>query len=137
LVSHRLSRAVYFGCMKTGPVLSSPKLRWHEPEWWRFGENGNKYFRHCSGQIYGVSRLVAQYIHDHSSILHRYANEDVSVGSWVMGLDVEFIDERHMCCQDCRGRVGTFHHVILQLQVKTQIGDTRCGPCNQSDTPRE
>ena len=111
LVSHRLSRALYFGCMKTGPVLSNPRLKWHEPEWWRFGENGNKYFRHCSGQIYGVSRLVAQYIHDHSSILHRYANEDVSVGSWVMGLDVEFIDERGMCCQDCRGNskcIATF-----------------------------
>ena len=112
LVSHRLSRAIYFGCMKTGPVLANPKLRWHEPEWWRFGEVGNKYFRHCSGQIYGVSRLVAQYIHDHSSMLHRYANEDVSVGSWVMGLDVEFVDERNMCCQDCRGSgkcIATFN----------------------------
>ena len=103
LVSHRLTRSMYFGCMKTGPVLSNPKVRWHEPEWWRFGENGNKYFRHGTGQIYGVSRVVAQYIHDHRSILHRFANEDVSVGAWVFGLDVEFVDERNLCCQDCRG----------------------------------
>lgn len=103
LVSHRLTRSMYFGCMKTGPVLSNPKVRWHEPEWWRFGDNGNKYFRHGTGQIYGVSRVVAQYIHDHRSILHRFANEDVSVGAWVFGLDVEFVDERNLCCQDCRG----------------------------------
>jgi len=111
LVSHRLTRSMYFGCMKSGPVLSNPKQRWHEPEWWRFGDSGNHFFRHCTGQIYGVSRVVAQYIHDHRSILHRFANEDVSVGSWVMGLDVEFIDERNMCCQDCRGNgkcIATF-----------------------------
>ena len=103
LVSHRLTRSMYFGCMKTGPVLSNPKMKWHEPEWWRFGDSGNKYFRHGTGQIYGVSRVVAQYIHDHRSILHRFANEDVSVGAWVFGLDVEFVDERNLCCQDCRG----------------------------------
>jgi hypothetical protein len=111
LVSHRLTRSMYFGCMKSGPVLSNPKQRWHEPEWWRFGDSGNRYFRHCTGQIYGVSRTVAQYIHDHRSILHRFANEDVSVGSWVMGLDVEYVDERNMCCQDCRGNskcIATF-----------------------------
>ena len=111
LVSHRLTRSMYFGCMKSGPVLSNPKVRWHEPEWWRFGDSGNRYFRHSSGQIYGVSRVVAQYIHDHRSILHRFANEDVSVGSWVMGLDVDFVDERNMCCQDCRGQgkcIATF-----------------------------
>ena len=111
LVSHRLTRSMYFGCMKSGPVLSNPKQRWHEPEWWRFGDSGNRYFRHCTGQIYGVSRTVAQYIHDHRAILHRFANEDVSVGSWVMGLDVEYVDERNMCCQDCRGNskcIATF-----------------------------
>lgn len=31
-------------------------------------------------------------------ILHRYANEDVSLGSWFIGLDVEHIDERSLCC---------------------------------------
>ena len=61
LVSHRLTRSMYFGCMKSGPVLSNPKQRWHEPEWWRFGDSGNRYFRHCTGQI-RVSRTVAQYI---------------------------------------------------------------------------
>ena len=31
-------------------------------------------------------------------ILHKYANEDVSLGSWFIGLDVEHIDERRLCC---------------------------------------
>lgn len=31
-------------------------------------------------------------------ILHTYANEDVSLGSWFIGLDVEHVDDRSMCC---------------------------------------
>ncbi|GAU45685.1 hypothetical protein TSUD_268170 [Trifolium subterraneum] len=31
-------------------------------------------------------------------ILHRYANEDVSLGTWLLGLEVEMVDERSMCC---------------------------------------
>lgn len=30
--------------------------------------------------------------------MHRYANEDVSLGSWLIGLDVQHIDDRSMCC---------------------------------------
>lgn len=35
---------------------------------------------------------------DFRPILHKYANEDVSLGSWLIGLEVEHIDERRMCC---------------------------------------
>ena len=31
-------------------------------------------------------------------ILHKYANEDVSLGAWFIGLDVEQIDDRSFCC---------------------------------------
>ena len=31
-------------------------------------------------------------------VLHKYANEDVSLGSWFIGLDVEHIDDRRLCC---------------------------------------
>lgn len=31
-------------------------------------------------------------------ILHKYANEDVSLGAWFIGLEVEHIDDRSMCC---------------------------------------
>lgn len=32
------------------------------------------------------------------SILRTYAHDDVSVGSWFIGLDVKHIDERKLCC---------------------------------------
>jgi hypothetical protein len=31
-------------------------------------------------------------------VLHQYINEDVSLGSWFLGLDAEHIDERRLCC---------------------------------------
>lgn len=30
--------------------------------------------------------------------MHKYANEDVSLGAWLIGLEVEHIDDRNMCC---------------------------------------
>ena len=30
--------------------------------------------------------------------MHKYINEDVSLGSWFIGLDVEHIDDRRLCC---------------------------------------
>lgn len=38
-------------------------------------------------------------------ILHKYANEDVSLGSWFIGLEVEHIDDRNMCCGTPPGKV--------------------------------
>ena len=31
-------------------------------------------------------------------MLHKYVNEDVSLGSWFLGLDVEHVDDRRLCC---------------------------------------
>ena len=101
--------------------------KYYEPEYWKFGEDGNKYFRHATGQLYAISKDLAAYISINSwvpypkasvfphllpssqsniailkyfgrPILHRYANEDVSLGSWLLGLEVEHVDERSMCC---------------------------------------
>nr|KAJ0213076.1 hypothetical protein LSAT_V11C400208590 [Lactuca sativa] len=73
-------------------------VRYHEPEYWKFGEEGNKYFRHATGQIHAISKDLATFISINSGILHRYANADVSLGSWLIGLDVQHIDDRSMCC---------------------------------------
>ncbi|PNY05795.1 putative beta-galactosyltransferase 2-like protein [Trifolium pratense] len=83
LVRHRSKQRIYIGCMKSGPVLAQKGVRYHEPEHWKFGESGNKYFRHATGQL---------------NVLHKYANEDVSIGAWFIGLDVEHIDDRRLCC---------------------------------------
>lgn len=98
LARHRSKPRTYIGCMKSGPVLAHQGVKYHEPEYWKFGEEGNKYFRHATGQIYAISKDLATYISVHRHILHRYANEDVSLGSWFIGLDVQHIDERSLCC---------------------------------------
>ncbi|CAN6466240.1 unnamed protein product [Victoria cruziana] len=88
--SHRSKRPVYIGCMKSEPVLSQKiqGVKDHEPEFWKFGEVRNKYFRHASGQLYAISKDLATYM----------SINNVSVGSWLIGLDVEQIDERNFCC---------------------------------------
>jgi hypothetical protein len=98
LARHRSKPRTYIGCMKSGPVLSDKHVKYHEPEAWKFGEEGNKYFRHATGQIYAISKDLATYISINQHILHKYANEDVSLGAWFIGLEVEHIDERNMCC---------------------------------------
>uniref|UniRef100_A0A1D1XTU7 Hexosyltransferase n=1 Tax=Anthurium amnicola TaxID=1678845 RepID=A0A1D1XTU7_9ARAE len=98
LARHRSKPRIYIGCMKSGPVLSQKNVKYHEPEYWKFGEEGNKYFRHATGQIYAISKDLATYVSINQLILHKYANEDVSLGAWFIGLEVEHIDERNMCC---------------------------------------
>ncbi|KAB1216238.1 putative beta-1,3-galactosyltransferase 4 [Morella rubra] len=98
LARHRIKPRVYIGCMKSGPVLARKGVRYHEPEYWKFGEVGNNYFRHATGQLYGISKDLATYISMNQNTLHKYANEDVSLGSWLIGLDVEHVDEKSLCC---------------------------------------
>ncbi|KAL0000800.1 hypothetical protein SO802_014581 [Lithocarpus litseifolius] len=98
LARHRSKPRVYIGCMKSGPVLAQKGVRYHEPEYWKFGEEGNKYFRHATGQLYAISKDLATYISINQHVLHKYANEDVSLGSWFIGLDAEHIDDRRLCC---------------------------------------
>nr|XP_009782228.1 PREDICTED: probable beta-1,3-galactosyltransferase 4 isoform X2 [Nicotiana sylvestris] len=98
LARNRSKPMVYIGCMKSGPVLAQKGVRYHEPEHWKFGEDGNRYFRHATGQLYAISKDLATYISINRHILHKYANEDVTLGSWFIGLDVEHVDDRKLCC---------------------------------------
>ncbi|KAL5982818.1 putative beta-1,3-galactosyltransferase 8 [Asimina triloba] len=98
LARYRSKPRTYIGCMKSGPVLSQKGVKYHEPEFWKFGEEGNKYFRHATGQIYAISKDLATYVSVNAPILHRYANEDVSLGAWLIGLEVNHVDEHSMCC---------------------------------------
>lgn len=98
LARHQSKSRVYIGCMKSGPVLSQKGVKYHEPEYWKFGEEGNKYFRHATGQLYAVSKDLATFVSINQPFLHKYANEDVSLGAWFIGLDVEQIDDRRFCC---------------------------------------
>ena len=101
------------GCMKSGQVLTDRRYKWFEPEYWRFGEAAGaegqiNYMRHASGQIYGLSGPVAKYIGRNGPILHRFANEDVTLGAWLVGLEITHVDERRMCCdsvEKCNAQV--------------------------------
>lgn len=110
LARHTSKPRVYMGCMKSGPVLSKQGVKYYEPEHWKFGQVGNKYFRHAAGQLYAISKDLAVYISVNRNLLHKYANEDVSLGSWFIGLHVEHVDERRLCCgtpPDCEWKNQT------------------------------
>ncbi|EXB50426.1 putative beta-1,3-galactosyltransferase 2 [Morus notabilis] len=130
----RMKPRVYIGCMKSGPVLARKGVRYHEPEYWKFGTAGNKYFRHATGQLYAVSKELATYISINQHVLHKYANEDVSVGSWFIGLDVEHVDDRRLCCgtpPDCEWKAQAGNMCVASF-------DWRCsGICSSVERMAE
>ncbi|EEF38209.1 Beta-1,3-galactosyltransferase sqv-2, putative [Ricinus communis] len=134
LVRHRKKSRLYIGCMKSGPVLNQKGVRYHEPEFWKFGEAGNKYFRHATGQLYAISKDLATYISINQHVLHKYANEDVSLGSWFIGLDVEHIDDRRLCCgtpPDCEWKAQAGNICVASF-------DWSCsGICRSADRIKE
>ncbi|KAL3639973.1 Beta-1,3-galactosyltransferase 2 [Castilleja foliolosa] len=134
LARHRSRSRVYIGCMKSGPVLAQKGVRYHEPEHWKFGGQGNKYFRHATGQLYAISKDLATYISINQHVLHKYANEDVSLGSWFIGLDVEHIDDRRLCCgtpPDCEWKAQAGNVCVASF-------DWSCsGICNSADRMKE
>lgn len=134
LVRHRSKQRIYIGCMKSGPVLSQKGVRYHEPEHWKFGESGNKYFRHATGQLYAISNDLATYISINQNVLHKYANEDVSIGAWFIGLDVEHIDDRRLCCgtpPDCEWKAQAGNICVASF-------DWSCsGICRSADRIKE
>eukprot|EP00271_Cylindrocystis_brebissonii_P007130 TRINITY_DN2029_c0_g1_i1.p1 TRINITY_DN2029_c0_g1~~TRINITY_DN2029_c0_g1_i1.p1 ORF type:complete len:396 (+),score=67.56 TRINITY_DN2029_c0_g1_i1:947-2134(+) len=135
LRKHRDNPKVYLGCMKSGEVFTEPTQRWHEPEWWKMGD-GKMYFRHATGQIYALSRALALFVSINRPMLHEYRNEDVSLGSWMLGLDVLHEDERALCCAsppdgECARRRGVGQHCIA-------VFDWRCsGLCSSADRMAE
>nr|CAN63417.1 hypothetical protein VITISV_007689 [Vitis vinifera] len=134
LARHRSKPRIYIGCMKSGPVLAQKGVRYHEPEYWKFGEEGNKYFRHATGQLYAISKDLATYISINQHVLHKYANEDVSLGSWFIGLDAEHIDDRRLCCgtpPDCEWKAQAGNICVASF-------DWSCsGICRSSERIRE
>ncbi|KAG5229641.1 beta-1,3-galactosyltransferase [Salix suchowensis] len=97
LAAHFDKPRAYIGCMKSGQVYSEPSHKWYEPDWWKFGDK-KSYFRHASGEMYVISRALAKFVSINRSILRTYAHDDVSAGSWFLGLDVLHVDEGKFCC---------------------------------------
>ena len=60
-------------------------------------------------QVYGLSGPVARYIGRNGPILHRFANEDVTLGAWLVGLEVTHVDERRFCCDSAERCMAQVH----------------------------
>eukprot|EP00262_Sarcandra_glabra_P006872 TRINITY_DN19431_c0_g1_i1.p1 TRINITY_DN19431_c0_g1~~TRINITY_DN19431_c0_g1_i1.p1 ORF type:complete len:359 (+),score=66.16 TRINITY_DN19431_c0_g1_i1:28-1104(+) len=101
LESHRGKLGVYMGCMKSGDVVSEVGKSWYEPEWWKFGDE-KSYFRHAAGSLFILSKNLARYINLNSASLQTYAHDDISVGSWMMGLEATYVDDNRLCCSSSR-----------------------------------
>ncbi|XVF35626.1 hypothetical protein REPUB_Repub18cG0162300 [Reevesia pubescens] len=91
----------YIGCMKSGEVVAEQGRSWYEPDWWKFGDE-KSYFRHASGSLLILSKNLAQYIDINSASLKTYAHDDISVGSWMMGVQATYIDDNRLCCSSIR-----------------------------------
>ncbi|KAF8114851.1 hypothetical protein N665_0033s0041 [Sinapis alba] len=97
LAAHLENPRAYIGCMKSGEVFPEPNQKWYEPEWWKFGDK-KAYFRHAYGEMYVITHALASFVSINRDILHSYAHDDVSTGSWFVGLDVKHVDEGKFCC---------------------------------------
>ncbi|XP_062098068.1 hydroxyproline O-galactosyltransferase HPGT3-like isoform X1 [Humulus lupulus] len=91
----------FIGCMKSGDVVAEEGKPWYEPEWWKFGDE-KSFFRHASGSLLILSKSLAQYVYINSASLKTYAHDDVSIGSWMMGLQATYIDDNRFCCGSVR-----------------------------------
>lgn len=99
LGSRQGQQSAYIGCMKSGAVIAEEGRQWYEPEWWKFGDQ-KSYFRHAGGSLLILSTSLAEYIFVNRLSLKTYAHEDISVGSWMMGLQATYIDDTRLCCND-------------------------------------
>ena len=85
--------------MKNGPVLSDPNQRWYEPQHLLLGQS---YFTHSWGCVYALSgRAAGLLAQKDPSTLRHFANEDVTLGSWMLGMRVKHFDERRLCEKEC------------------------------------
>ncbi|CAA7036856.1 unnamed protein product [Microthlaspi erraticum] len=99
LAKERLHPQTYIGCMKKGPVITDPKLKWYEKQG---NLIGNEYFLHAYGPIYVLSaEIVASLASSRNGSLRMFNNEDVSVGSWMLAMDVHHEDNRALCDPRC------------------------------------
>ncbi|XP_020251002.1 probable beta-1,3-galactosyltransferase 12 [Asparagus officinalis] len=99
LAKDRAHRLTYIGCMKKGPVITDPKMRWYESSGHLIG---NEYFLHAYGPIYALSAdVVAAIATAKNDSLRMFNNEDVTVGSWMLSMNVNHEDNRAMCHTKC------------------------------------
>ncbi|XXG57089.1 hypothetical protein AAC387_Pa03g4334 [Persea americana] len=99
LAKERPHPLTYIGCMKKGPVITDPKMKWFEKSGTLIG---NEYFLHAYGPIYVLSaEVVATLATARNGSLRMFSNEDVTVGSWMLAMNVKHEDNRAICDPRC------------------------------------
>ncbi|KAH1247158.1 putative beta-1,3-galactosyltransferase 14 [Glycine max] len=72
LAKERSHPQTYIGCMKKGPVFTDPKLKWYEP------------LSHLLGKDFRM-----------------FSNEDVTIGAWMLAMNVNHENNHELCATDC------------------------------------
>ncbi|PWZ20378.1 putative beta-1,3-galactosyltransferase 3 [Zea mays] len=95
---------------------------------------GNTLARHRSKPRAYVGCMKSGPVLAQKHVLHKYANEDVSLGSWFIGLDVEHVDDRRLCCgtpPDCEWKAQAGNACVASF-------DWSCsGICKSADRIKE
>lgn len=99
LAKERSHSQTYLGCMKKGPVFTDPKLKWYEPLGYMLGK---EYFLHAYGPIYALSAdVVASLVALRNDSFRMFSNEDVTIGAWMLAMNVNHEDNRQLCEPEC------------------------------------
>ncbi|CAA0816341.1 Probable beta-1-3-galactosyltransferase 14 [Striga hermonthica] len=99
LAKERSHSQTYLGCMKKGPVFTDPKLKWYEPLAHLLGK---EYFLHAYGPIYALSAdVVANLAALRNDSFRMFSNEDVTIGSWMLAMNVDHEDSKELCSVEC------------------------------------
>ncbi|KAG6755228.1 hypothetical protein POTOM_041046 [Populus tomentosa] len=128
LAKERTHSQTYLGCMKKGPVFTDPKLKWYEPLSYLLGK---EYFYHAYGPIYALSadvvaslvvlrnnsntsKIAVQFSEVDSCQIatkqqngacvvcfRMFSNEDVTIGAWMLAMNVNHEDNRALCSPEC------------------------------------
>ncbi|KAH0467439.1 hypothetical protein IEQ34_004677 [Dendrobium chrysotoxum] len=98
LAKERANPQTYLGCMKKGPVFTDPKLK-YEPLSFLLG---SEYFLHAYGPIYALStEVVASLVSLRNDSFRMFSNEDVTLGAWMLAMNVNHEDNRALCSPNC------------------------------------
>ncbi|RAL49096.1 hypothetical protein DM860_015087 [Cuscuta australis] len=99
LAKERSHSQTYLGCMKKGPVFTDPKLKWYEPLSKLLGK---EYFLHAYGPIYALSvDVVSSLVALRNDSFRMFSNEDVTIGSWMLAMNVNHEHNQELCQTQC------------------------------------
>ncbi|KAF8025894.1 hypothetical protein BT93_F2654 [Corymbia citriodora subsp. variegata] len=99
LAKERSHTQTYIGCMKKGPVFTNPQLKWYEPLHYLLG---SEYFLHAYGPLYALSAdVVAGLVALRNNSFRMFSNEDVTIGSWMLAMNVNHENNQKLCESDC------------------------------------